>query len=124
MPRLYADLMIVTIRILVMSVSRLLGFSCPEFFARHVFLAVHNDINFGRRNAIAIDPRHLQRGTNVEPLHRLLQQLERNARVHQRAKKHIAADAGKAFEVSNAHGSRPLARRTSAPRNAWWEPSS
>jgi hypothetical protein len=60
----------------------------------------------------------------MERRDRLLKQLERNSSVHQRAEEHIAADAGKSVKVCNSHGSRPLACRSGALPDAWWELSS
>ena len=76
----------------------------PEFLARHVFLAVYHDVELGCRDAAAIDARVLQVGPDVESGDGLLEELERNSGVEQRAQKHVAADSREAFEVGNSHG--------------------
>jgi hypothetical protein len=80
----------------------------PELFPRQVLLPVDHHIDLDRRNTVPFDPRHLQRCANVQRCNSLLQQLERNFGVHQRAEEHIAADARKSVEVRNSHRSRSL----------------
>ncbi len=78
----------------------------PEFLARHVFLAVDHHVEFGCRDAAAANARMLQIGSDVEPGDGLLEELERNSGIEQRAQKHVAADSGETFEIGNAHGDR------------------
>src|SRR5271157_2647229 len=81
----------------------------PELFARQVLFAVHQDVKFGGGDACPSHTRKLQRRADVQVRDGLLEQLERNAGVEQRAEKHIAADAGKTIEIGNAHGIRRTA---------------
>jgi hypothetical protein len=76
----------------------------PKFLARHVFLAVHDDVELGSRDASAIDARDLQRGPDVEVGDGLLQDRKRNSGVEQGAKKHVATDSGEAVEIGYTHG--------------------
>src|SRR5260370_18533140 len=81
-----------------------LGFALtPVFFARQIFFAVDDHINFRRTDAAAIYTRDLEPRSDVERSDGFLQQPERASGVQQRAQKHVAADAGKTIEVGNAH---------------------
>jgi hypothetical protein len=65
-------------------------------------------IHFGSGNSATAHLAHLEARTHIQRGSRLLKQAERNACIHKGAKQHIAADAGKALQVSNAHRSRIL----------------
>ena len=73
-------------------------------FRRAFLLVAYPHINFRGGDPAAhylpdFDPR-------AEPkrLHGFFQQRRRHPGVHQRAEKHVAADAGKALKVRNSHG--------------------
>ncbi len=78
-------------------------FFCPELFARQVFLAVHPNIDFGRRDPAANDPRNLQPRTHIQRRNSFFKQPWRNSGVNKRAEEHVAADARKALDVGDAH---------------------
>jgi hypothetical protein len=52
-------------------------------------------IDFRRRNSAAVHPRNLQLRANIQRRNRIFQQARGHTRIHQRAQKHVAADAGK-----------------------------
>jgi hypothetical protein len=74
-----------------------------ENFARQIFFAVGVYIDFGRGNSAAQHPRNLQPRADVERGDCVFQKLWRHSGIHQRAQKHVAADAGKTVEVGYAH---------------------
>ena len=74
-----------------------------EHLARQFFFPVHKDIHLGRGDAAAIDPRNFQPRSDVQRRDRILEELGRHSRIDQRAEEHVAAHAGKAVEVGNAH---------------------
>jgi hypothetical protein len=80
-----------------------------ENLARQFLLPVDENIHFGRSDSAAIHSRNFQPRSDIQSCGSIFQELRRNSSVHQRAQKHVAADAGKAVEVSNAHKSQSLA---------------
>ena len=62
-----------------------------------------NHVHFGRRNSAAHHLAHLQPRAHIQRRSRLLQMSEGHTRVNQRAQQHIAAYAGKTFQISNSH---------------------
>ena len=92
-------------------VSMIVPVLLPENFPRQIFLAVDIHIDFGRRNSASHHPRNLQPRTDIERRDRVFQKLGGHPGIHQRAQKHVAADAGKTVEVGYAHDkNRSLAR--------------
>ncbi len=73
-------------------------------FAGQFLFAMNEDIHLGCRNSRPIHARNFQTRTNVESRHGVLEQLRRNARIHQGSEKHVAAHAGEAVEIGNSHG--------------------
>src|SRR6185437_14929224 len=69
------------------------------------------NIHLGGANAAAVHPGNLQPGAYPQRLDGLLQQLSGHTRVQQRAQKHVAADAGEAVKVGNAHSYLAKIRR-------------
>src|ERR1700722_12274196 len=65
-------------------------------------------IHFGPGDAATAHLPHLEARTHMQRLSRLLKQVEGNAGIHKGTKQHVAADAGKALQISNAHRSRIL----------------
>lgn len=63
----------------------------------------HDDIHFGCGNAPARDLSHFETSTDIQGGGGSFQHIERNAGVHERAQKHIATYAGKAFQISDSH---------------------
>ena len=78
----------------------------PILLARHIFLALDPDVHLGRGNPTAHHSRNLQLRSEAERGHRVLQQARRHSGIYQSAEEHIAADAGKTFEI-HAHISWP-----------------
>jgi hypothetical protein len=60
-------------------------------------------IHLGSGDSAAAHLAHLEARTDIQRRSRLGQCLERDAGVHKGAQQHVAADAGKAFQISNAH---------------------
>src|ERR1700722_7983812 len=85
-------LMTVTMCMLGMAVFVLV----PERFARKIFFAVGVHIDFGRRNSCPHHSRNLKPRSDIERGDRFFKKFRRNSSIHQRAKKHVAADARKA----------------------------
>ena len=75
----------------------------PVFFARKVFLALHPNVDLGRRNAAADDARNLQPRPYAQSRHGFFQYSGRNSGIDERAQKHVAAHAGETFKIGNAH---------------------
>src|SRR5712671_1301764 len=79
----------------------------PVLFSRRILLPVNVNIHLARGNSAAHHAGNLQPRTKIgrrfERRDGVLQQPWRHPRIHQRAEKHVAADAGKTFKVSNAH---------------------
>ena len=72
-----------------------------------VLMAVFcEDIDLGSGKATAKDLPVLKASSNVESSNRLLKQRDRNTSIDEGAEKHVAADAGEAFEISNTHQER------------------
>ncbi len=65
------------------------------------------NIDLRRINPAAIDTPQLQLRTKIERPNGILQHFDRNARIDQRAKKHISADSGEAIEIRNLHEPAP-----------------
>ena len=68
-------------------------------------LPIHLDVHPRRTDAAAIHPLPLQLCSDIQRSRRLLQQIDRHARIDQRPEEHIPADAGKALQVSDMHSS-------------------
>ena len=62
-------------------------------------------IYFCRRNAAAVYGREFECCADIQRLRGLFKQRAGNTGVHEGAQKHVAADSGKAFKISNSHGS-------------------
>src|SRR5271166_4485096 len=77
----------------------------PKLLPRHVLLAVHHNVELGSRDASPIHTGKLQGRSDVQVGDGLLEQLERNSGVEQRAQEHVAADAGETIEIGNTHRS-------------------
>src|SRR5437899_773289 len=75
----------------------------PILLPRQVFFPININIHLGGRDPAAHHPRDFQPRAHLQSRNRLLQQSRRNSSIHQRAQKHVAADAGKTFKVGNAH---------------------
>ena len=80
----------------------------PELLAWQILLAVGVDIHLGRRNPSAHHTRDLQPRAHIERRDRSLEQFRRHTGVHQCAKEHVAADAGKTVKIGDAHRFRFL----------------
>src|ERR1700676_3925547 len=83
----------------------------PVEFAWQVFFAVRKNIELSRAYAVAFDARNLQRRPNIQRGDGMFQQLRGNAGSDQRAKEHVAANAGKTIEIGYAHKSLSLVVR-------------
>src|SRR3569832_151068 len=59
------------------------------------------DFNLGSGKTSAQDFPVLETSSNVESGNSALKSRERNTSIHEGAEKHVAADAGEAFEISN-----------------------
>src|SRR5215831_11831629 len=96
-------ILVVGMRVLVvvMVMSGLLG--NPELLPGQFLLAGGDYIDLGGADTAASDSGDFQPGIHPERRHRPREEVGRNSGVDQRAKKHVATDPGKAFEVSNSH---------------------
>ena len=97
-------------RLCPMRMLRMIVLVCPFGLMRMLrrrIVAGHH-VNFGSCDAAAAHFAHLKARTYIQCGGRLLKQAERNACIHKGAKQHVAADAGKTFQISNAHWSRIL----------------
>jgi hypothetical protein len=68
-----------------------------------VFFPVKVNIHLGGGNAAAQHARNFQPRSNSESRHGFFQRTRRNSGIQECAQKHIAADAGKTLEISDAH---------------------
>lgn len=75
----------------------------PILFARHIFLAVYPNIDLRRRYPAAQDLRDFQLCAYAQCGNSFLKKLGRNSGIDESSQKHVAADAGEAFEIGNAH---------------------
>ena len=66
-------------------------------------LVFDDDIDLGSSQPATTDLVHLKACTDIERRSRLFKQRKRHARIHKRAKQHVAADAGEAFQISDSH---------------------
>ena len=64
---------------------------------------VDDDINFRSGNAAAHDFAHFEARAEIQRGGCFLEMGEGNAGVNESAEQHVAADSGKAFEISNTH---------------------
>ena len=92
--------------VMVMFLSMIL--LLPENFTRQFLFTMNVDVQLGGRDPAAIHSRNLQPRSNFKRRDRVLEQLRWNSCIHQGAEKHVAADAGKAVEVSYAHRSQSM----------------
>ena len=83
----------------------------PVLLSRQILLAIHPNIHFSSRNSAAHHARYFQLSPNPKRRHGLFQEFRRNSGIHQRAQKHVAADAGKTLKVGYAHRKPSLAVR-------------
>ena len=105
-----------------MSVSRMMSCSCTHENANaHATARTCGGPSFSpftsTSTLVAVIPLRLtfeisSRAPTFKRRHRLLQHLRRHARVDQGAQKHVAAHAGKAIEVCNAHGKTVASRQS------------
>jgi len=77
-----------------------------------------NHVHFGSGQAAAAHSARLNPRANIERRRSILKHLERHARIHQRAKQHVAADSGKTLQVTDPHRFQILIGRGYAPRLA------
>src|SRR5260370_26063911 len=75
----------------------------PILLPRQILLPVDPNIHLRSRNPAAHHARSFQPTPHVQRRHSPLQQRSRNPGIHQRAQKHIAADAGKTLKIGYAH---------------------
>lgn len=91
----------------VMSIFMRMGrIAAVRMLRRRTIAGQH--IHLGSRDTAAAHLAHLEARTHIQRGSRLLKQAERSAGIHKGAKQHVAADAGKALQISNAHRSRIL----------------
>ncbi len=62
-----------------------------------------DDVHLGPRDSPAGHLARLQPRADVQRRRGLLQRIQGNAGIHQRAQEHVAADSGKALQVANSH---------------------
>src|SRR5258708_990013 len=75
----------------------------PIHLPRQILLPIHPNVHLNRRNPAAHHARNFQPRPHVQRRHSLLQQRSRNSGVHQRAQKHVAADARETLKIGYAH---------------------
>lgn len=90
-------MLLVVARMLMIVIVRML-----MLFSR---LAVLEDLYFDRGDSAAIDLAERERCIQIESFYRIVKNFSWNAGVDQCCKKHVATDAGKAVEISDAHES-------------------
>jgi hypothetical protein len=66
-------------------------------------LLLGQHVHFHRRQPAAAHFAHLQARAHVQRGRRLGEQVERHARIHQRAQQHVSADPGKALQIADFH---------------------
>jgi hypothetical protein len=66
-------------------------------------VTVDQDVDFGCRNAAAVDPADMQFSSYVQSRDRLPQKILVDTGVQQRAKQHVAADTGKTVKICDTH---------------------
>jgi len=67
-------------------------------------VAVIEHVNFRSRDAAAVHLLNAQRRADIEGAHGLFKHGRGNARIEQGTQKHVAGSTGKAFEISETHG--------------------
>ncbi len=77
----------------------------PVLLPRHILFAIDPHVNLGRRDPAPHHLGYFELRADSERRDGFFQQSGRYPGIHQGAKEHIAADAGKAFKVGNAHKS-------------------
>ena len=82
------------VRVLVRVVLLFEALFAPEFFARQLFFAGGDHVNFGRADAAAVHTGNLQASIHAQGLHGPGEDFAGNSGIDQRAKKHVAADSG------------------------------
>jgi hypothetical protein len=82
---------------------------------RFVFLITGKNIDLGCANAAALNARNFEPQVEiacaVQCRDCIVQELRRQAGIYQSGEQHVAADAGEAIEISDAHGERSGAAR-------------
>jgi len=66
-------------------------------------LAFYEHVDLGPGESPAHDLPALKPRTDVQGCHRVFQHGEGDPGIHKSAEKHVAGDAGEAFEISNSH---------------------
>src|ERR1700690_3592599 len=95
--------MIVVMMLVGVSTMRVwVGHSCPTL-SRRIFLPIHDHIDFGRGDAAAVYFRNFQARANVQGGYGFFEKSGRDSGVDEGSEEHVAADAGEAVEVGNAH---------------------
>jgi hypothetical protein len=95
-------LMRVIVRVLMlvlMSMFIVMGLRCGLLCS----LSIDQHVDFRRIDSAAVNFTQVQRHLEMERVDRLLQRYKRDPGVYQRSEKHIAADAGEAFEIRDLH---------------------
>ncbi len=79
-------------------------------------LILNDDVDLGSGKAAAAHLAHLETGTHIQCCSCFFKQGKRHARIDERAKQHVAADAGEALQISDSHGNEivPMRRVASA----------
>ena len=85
------------------SVRMIVGRGSSAVHQRVGVAAVHQHARLASGDAAAVRDLKDQLGAQAESGGGLLQQIGRDAGVNQRAQQHVSADAGKTFEIANAH---------------------
>jgi hypothetical protein len=60
-------------------------------------------VHLGGCNSAAADLAHFEPRAYVQRSRRLFKAVEGNTRIHKSAQQHVAADAGKTFQIANSH---------------------
>jgi hypothetical protein len=94
------SLLVFAVRIFVLVAMFMFG---RIILTQRILLPIHPNVRLGRRNSTAHYTRKFQSRANVQRSHGLLQKLGPHSGIYQCAKKHVAADAGKALKVRYPH---------------------
>ena len=73
-------------------------------------IAVDDHVNLGSCEAAAADSPHFEMRAEIQRGRCFFEQGKRHARIHKRAKQHVAADAGEALQISDSHGNEIVPR--------------
>ena len=96
-------MMIMIVRMMRIAILRSLVLGRTGYGRGLMQPTIDHDVDLGRSNAATAYPGDAQLRSQRQRSRGLLQPIDGCACVHQRAHQHVAADTGKAFQISNPH---------------------